>query len=126
MTVIEKLELQIVGLQDVVSFLKNHENLANELYCYPQRLQIRVYGKSKEDKKRFSSLARSLSSGIRRLPKEYSDYDCSVMRIFNERVSLGISIQREAVCERIVKETKEVAGYYVEPHTEEVIEWECK
>ena len=126
MTTIEKIESMIEGLQRLLVLLQANPQLEKFVYFHSRDTSIHIYGKSKEKKTEFSGLVRTLSKGVGKLAKEYTDYNCKVVRAFSPMITLTVSIEREAVCKRIVKEVKEVAGYYVQPHKEEVVEWKCK
>ncbi len=132
MTTIEKLNAQIEGLQNLVQFLSDKPELEKQIWVPSSHLNVSIHSYQAEDKKanterkkQFSSLIRLLSKGTK-LAKEYTDYSCKVVRKFSSNVQLEVSINREAVCERIVKEVKEVPGYYIEARKEEVVEWKCK
>lgn len=117
---IEKLKEQVDGLQKLIAFLEDKPELAAKIYTYGTSLTVNVYGKGKEQKMEF------LTTGGKRLEKKFSDYAVSVERKFSANVSLNVSISREAVCQRIVKEVKEHPSYVVEAYTEEIVEWKCK
>lgn len=127
MTMIERIEKIITGLQLLLEFLKAHPILAKKIHIYAPSFTLNVWGdENKMLRKEFSLYARELSSGVRKLKKEYNDYSCKVERKFGPLISLSISISREQVCERVVTGVKFIPGYVVPETTEEVVEWRCK
>lgn len=58
--------------------------------------------------------------------KEYDHSDFELVVILHGGYEVTYSIAREAVCERKVIGTREIAERVIPARTEEIVEWECK
>jgi hypothetical protein len=118
-------EAYIRGLRTLASFLEAHPLIPTPTQCYRLRLNDSF------TREELSAIARSVSKAKKEFYDESFQLQIPVIdsEVYDERVSITLTTEREAVCERIVVGTKLVPAstsvYETPEHEEEIIEWRC-
>ena len=81
-----------------------------------------IYG---QDHKAQAAQALELSKALGDCEKEYASGGYFFLRRMFGSIRFSFLFNREAICTRRVVAKKETPGYWVLPHIEEVVEWDC-
>lgn len=109
----QKRAARLQGMQELVYFLQ-----ANPEVPLPYFGSLNAFA---DDDKNVSEVARAMKP----VDKDTSNSYFTLTKTFNDNVKLSVNWARDAVCERIVIGTEEVAEYKVEAHTRDIVEWVC-
>jgi hypothetical protein len=126
----------VEGLEKVLEFLKTDKALALPSLRIHMDEYLSEYGwvEQPDGTKEYTVLADKTLAAAKRvaraLPapfnKEYSDYGSfSIKKKWSNLVTSTFTVNRETVCRKVVKGTKEVPEHVIPARTEEIVEWVC-